>query len=683
MVSSMLTFLSLICIQDASGHGALIEPPMRSVLWKYGFDAPINYNYMELYCGGFKNFQDNGGRCGVCGDALLGPYNNERGGKYDLGIIARSYPLGTTSIEVKVEISAYHKGYFEFKLCPNDEAEVTQECLNRYTLMIEEGLQQGDPTKFYPPDGQTIHSLKVSIPPDIRCERCVLQWTYRAGNTWGTNPDGKSCLGCGMQETFVNCADISFRSDGSSRFQSIGHKDRVVKTSIQKQNGTAPNNKEHGVREIGTRRQLSNNIMPKPLESQWPMEINDTHPDRNTNQMKSHLEQKQEIDSELSVNHILSIGILHHEKVVSPSSDKAHEDSTSHFSFQWHNKAMPNSRGQESNHQLNDIEHNELYDFLAKLPRENKVMSTTSRKDERQPATVFEALHDTLKHFNATDAALLNQNIHYDPRFSHSIDSQLPSRGWSDPRSLVLPMQSQWTSGNSIIHSRVPLIETVNQLPHNNASMPQLRFHSAAPHDDMVVHSSESVSQAHIQSLPEHRITSRARQSLIPSNSQLQSPFQNTAQWINPIQIPAHQQHSLFGQQHLPRFSPSNVNLFPVNEILLPNVIHTQLLDTRPPHGIITGMSTDVQARVSLISSQAQEFYQRLAHVASLHNAHQLSQNFQHASQMPIERARANNVAIQNLHSAIPSMIHREALIRNPILSDRQSIINRRFSHGV
>ncbi|KAK3580518.1 hypothetical protein CHS0354_009470 [Potamilus streckersoni] len=604
-----LVVFSLIFMQDTSGHGALIEPPMRSVLWKYGFDAPINYNYMELYCGGFQNFQNNGGRCGVCGDSLQGPHGNERGGKYDLGIIARSYPEGTTSIDVKVEITAHHKGYFEFKLCPNDEAEVTQECLDRYPLMIEEGIQQGDPMKFYPPDGQTIHSLKVSIPPDIRCERCVLQWTYRAGNRWGTNPDGKSCLGCGMQETFINCADISVRSHSSivnTLFESFNnlptsdeapsfgdHKDKAVQTTspTQKLNGIAPNN----TRNPG---------------------------------------QKQPSD-------------------------------------------------QEINRQQNDIKQNELENFLAKLPRENKVISTTSRKDDRQPATVIEALHNTLKPLNATGSGLVRNDVHYNPRFSHSIDSQLHSTGWNDPRSVFRPLQSEWLSWNSNFHSRIPRIDTLNHLLLNNTSMPQLRFNSAASHDDMVMHSRESVSQAHMQSLPEQRITGSARQKSIASHSQLQTPFLETAQWINPIQIRAHQENSLFGQQHLPRISPSNAHLFPVNEIHMANVIHTQTFSTRQPNEIIAGLSRDVQTRMSITSSQAQEFYQRLAFVASLNNAHQLRQNLKHASQMPIERARAIHAAIQNLHSVVPNTIHREALIRNTILSDRQLRMDRRFSGGI
>jgi hypothetical protein len=57
-----------------SGHGRLIEPPSRASMWRYGFDAPANYNDHELYCGGFsRQWQTNGGKCGVCGDPWDAP----------------------------------------------------------------------------------------------------------------------------------------------------------------------------------------------------------------------------------------------------------------------------------------------------------------------------------------------------------------------------------------------------------------------------------------------------------------------------------------------------------------------------------------------------------------------------------------------------------------------------------
>ena len=34
------------------------------------------------------------------------------------------------------------------------------------------------------------------------------------GNTWGVDPDGTECVGCGPQGNFYGCADISITEDG-------------------------------------------------------------------------------------------------------------------------------------------------------------------------------------------------------------------------------------------------------------------------------------------------------------------------------------------------------------------------------------------------------------------------------------------------------------------------------------
>ncbi|KAL4216731.1 hypothetical protein ACF0H5_024454 [Mactra antiquata] len=205
----LVMLLFLVTIDDVTGHGGMLEPPMRSIAWRYGFDTPINYDWMSLYCGGLHEFTRHGGKCGVCGDPYNGPYENARGGVYDTGIIVRHYPANLREIEVKVEITAHHKGYFRFKICANNENEVTQECLDRNPLRIRESDTQGDPYRFYPPREPKLNELHVELPPGMICDRCVLQWTYTAGNNAGTSSTGESCMGCGIQETFVNCADIS------------------------------------------------------------------------------------------------------------------------------------------------------------------------------------------------------------------------------------------------------------------------------------------------------------------------------------------------------------------------------------------------------------------------------------------------------------------------------------------
>ncbi len=51
--------------------------------------------------------------------------------------------------------------------------------------------------------------LYVRLPLEVTCKQCILQWSYVGGNNWGDCDDGTSGLGCGPQETFRSCADIT------------------------------------------------------------------------------------------------------------------------------------------------------------------------------------------------------------------------------------------------------------------------------------------------------------------------------------------------------------------------------------------------------------------------------------------------------------------------------------------
>lgn len=65
-----ITVFLTCSVEVIKGHGRLIEPPSRATMWRYGFDTPPNYNDHELYCGGYsRQWQRNGGKCGICGDA--------------------------------------------------------------------------------------------------------------------------------------------------------------------------------------------------------------------------------------------------------------------------------------------------------------------------------------------------------------------------------------------------------------------------------------------------------------------------------------------------------------------------------------------------------------------------------------------------------------------------------------
>ncbi|CAK1589900.1 unnamed protein product [Parnassius mnemosyne] len=215
MNNTIFYFFQILCcllaVQGAiwagvSGHGRLIEPPSRASAWRFGFDTPHNYNDHELYCGGFtRQWNKNGGKCGVCGDPWDSPIPraHELGGRFGKGVIVRRYAPKDT-IVIKVELTASHMGYFEFRVCEEPKA-TTQECLDKNVLRLD----STNATKYYPKEGNKVYEMKYQLPDDMECSHCVLQWRYIAGNNWGTCADGTGAVGCGPQEEFRACADIA------------------------------------------------------------------------------------------------------------------------------------------------------------------------------------------------------------------------------------------------------------------------------------------------------------------------------------------------------------------------------------------------------------------------------------------------------------------------------------------
>ncbi|KAH3882761.1 uncharacterized protein LOC127878063 [Dreissena polymorpha] len=203
-----LLMLCTCCIGHVLSSGSLYDPPNRAVMWKYGFPTSKNYNYMQLNCGGEKQPLDGPPVCGVCGDPYNAPKEHEKGGQYGTGMIGRYYPAGIKEINVKVELLAFEKGFFEFRLCPVNNGTLTQQCLDEHLLPIKEGYMAGTPMRFYP-DAAGDFRLTVAVPPDMTCDLCVIQWRYRTANSWGEDPESKKeGLGFGPQEEFYNCADI-------------------------------------------------------------------------------------------------------------------------------------------------------------------------------------------------------------------------------------------------------------------------------------------------------------------------------------------------------------------------------------------------------------------------------------------------------------------------------------------
>ncbi|KAI8439798.1 hypothetical protein MSG28_013474 [Choristoneura fumiferana] len=181
------------------------KPASRASAWRLNFATPPNYDDDGLNCGGFSTqWESNGGKCGICGDAynIPEPRPNELGGTYGLGVITAEYLPGAT-IATTTQLTASHLGYWEFKLCP-DPTNNDQACFDQHVLQLENGE-----TKYYPTLGSTTYNVNYKLPAGLVCENCVLQWRYRAGNNWGICSNGTTGLGCGKQEEFRACSDIT------------------------------------------------------------------------------------------------------------------------------------------------------------------------------------------------------------------------------------------------------------------------------------------------------------------------------------------------------------------------------------------------------------------------------------------------------------------------------------------
>lgn len=199
----------LLQIAKVNSHGLLLIPPARSSAWREDpARFPSYYGDNQMFCGGVNTqYSQNNGKCGICGEDYAAPKKFEKGGEYYRGYIVRTYSANQ-NIDAVVEITANHKGFFEFRLCNVDdipEGEATQECLDKTILSDKNGRTKipvtgASPSKF-------LESLV--IPEGFQCKHCVLQWAYTAGNSWGTDPlTGNGCMGCGNQEQFYGCSDI-------------------------------------------------------------------------------------------------------------------------------------------------------------------------------------------------------------------------------------------------------------------------------------------------------------------------------------------------------------------------------------------------------------------------------------------------------------------------------------------
>ncbi|KAG4081202.1 hypothetical protein HA402_003229 [Bradysia odoriphaga] len=192
-----------------TGHGMVLDPVNRASRWRYDTKAKADYDDTQGWCGGFyTQWTLNGGQCGYCGDDFSKPTprDHEHGGKYGQGVIVKSYKSGGT-LPVSVQITANHMGYFYYQICKMDGARESNECFAANRLRLVSGED-----RYNLPGSQVgWYNMTLQLPAGLTCNHCVLQWTYNVGNSWGVCEDGRGAMGCGAQEHFRTCSDISIK----------------------------------------------------------------------------------------------------------------------------------------------------------------------------------------------------------------------------------------------------------------------------------------------------------------------------------------------------------------------------------------------------------------------------------------------------------------------------------------
>ena len=103
------------------------------------------------------------------------------------------------NIDVRVKITANHKGYFTFRVAPLIKAPIRQKDLDKIMLEMENGDAEW---KLLSSHGNAVFTITLKLPMGLTCEHCVLQWWWTTGNNYVND----------KPETFVNCADIEIRS---------------------------------------------------------------------------------------------------------------------------------------------------------------------------------------------------------------------------------------------------------------------------------------------------------------------------------------------------------------------------------------------------------------------------------------------------------------------------------------
>jgi aryl-phospho-beta-D-glucosidase BglC (GH1 family) len=204
LLLQLLLFGKFLSFSTVEAHGFLAQPVSR------------NKNAVGEYCphcyngGGtgtvssfgvswpYPETPETTKRHGICGDAAtVTPLYS--GPQFTSDNIVETYTAGS-DIDLSVVITAHHMGWFEFRVCDKSElndpkGEITQACLDRHQLLrapsdpSESPIDPEHPERFYTPPkcafggAEMRMSMRYTLPADLECEHCVLQWYWVTANT--------------------------------------------------------------------------------------------------------------------------------------------------------------------------------------------------------------------------------------------------------------------------------------------------------------------------------------------------------------------------------------------------------------------------------------------------------------------------------------------------------------------
>jgi hypothetical protein len=80
---------------------------------------------------------------------------------------------------VKVDITAAHLGFMEWRLCPDPVRANEQSCFNEHLLKLANARLGGGSQVYVKQPGR--YTALLRLPNQVKCDNCVIQWNYRAG----------------------------------------------------------------------------------------------------------------------------------------------------------------------------------------------------------------------------------------------------------------------------------------------------------------------------------------------------------------------------------------------------------------------------------------------------------------------------------------------------------------------